>query len=132
MRALIACSCSITSGSAILVNRCTSLPFHLAEAQRYASDVTGCGSGADRASSAGGQTLVPYHRLAPLSSQFLAPHGGHTMAHCRRYGIHAFLSWHRAMDDSRHRNFPPFRSTSDWPLKGRGHREPRPAWVIQC
>jgi hypothetical protein len=24
------------------------------------------------------------------------------------------------------------RSTSDWPLKGRGHREPRPASVIQC
>jgi hypothetical protein len=23
----------------------------------------------------------------------------HPMAHCRRYGIHAFFSWHRAMDD---------------------------------
>ena len=127
MRALIACSCSITSGSAILVNRCTSLPFHLAEAQRYASDVTGCGSGADRASSAGAQTLVPYHRLAPLSSQFLAPHGGHPMAHCRRYGIHAFLSWRRAMASE----FPAFQINIGL-LKSRGHREPRPASVIQC
>jgi hypothetical protein len=53
------------------------------------------------------------------------------LAHCRRYGVHAFLSWHRAIGDSWHRNFPPFRSASDWPLKGRGHREPRPASVIQ-
>src|SRR6516164_2217499 len=49
------------------------------------------------------------------------------LAHCRRRDVHALLSRRRAIGHSWHR--PPFRSASDWPLKGRGHREPRPASV---